>query len=1490
MIPHRYKRTIGAGPVLSRRGRLGALSSVLFAMLGLSPTSQAQAARDYTYNPNHFDAVKTIEAMKHPHPDLVIVSAHRGLHSVPGDRTDVPGVPENSLAAVAAAAKAGLEVLELDVKETPDGVLTFSHDKTWGRQAVPRQGGASFDPFLDPSLQTALNPVVTDTTYATLRADWVLRDSVTFRYPSNPEPPPTLQDVINFYNANQIQTVLAFDIKDKQTFHVVWNQIKGATDFLGRPFRQNAVFKISGNLYPTPQSFHNDFGLDAPYINMWWIYNTSDIDPSKYGSEQAISNSLNAFYQDTSLSIISAEITQKQPGGILDQMRQTNIAQGRSVAQFSATGDYFAPYDPTTPRFFSSQDGSCVVTFNGTPQACQTLNMFYYTHPSGAPADTADVRYDLNFVVDHKFNIITADTAQSWASQLAARGLRNLSHLRESGNCFGDDLNSVYPGCDTRGQSIYTFCAAEGRTCSFTGTRIVAYGANGLWNYFNATNSVNCNNATLGPDPAPNRHKACYISPPLTQDPDSIYCADENGICRYSSSNGSPWSTIAITGHRDRTLRIWSSFGGSSECTVEDIASGSFEDPDPGVVKACHYELAGDTPNIGRGPDGYSICAQEGQACQFAGRGRVAFGIDGQFNFRVFDGGVDCSTAEFGDPAQGVQKACYYQNMVPAANTLGSGSGVNPSDRPLRILPTGDSITWGEGDPSGNGYRHSLIKQLLNSGFGVTMVGSERNGQFANNYNEGHRGWRIDQISSIVGSTLAKWQPNVITLMIGTNDCLQQYDTVGAPGRLNSLVRQIFNNSPNTAVALATLIPAASAQSCVQNLNANIPGIVSQLQSEGRSIVLADMGAVTLSDLPDGIHPNPAGYTKIANAFHTAVDQLFERGMIKAAVGCDQLPVGCSDPAITSGSNNHLGEGGIDTPPGDGGISPATPQPRQAANGWDPHRDWASGTNIDGVVQYADMDGNRRADLVIIDKVTGALQVIWNTGTGWVGPVVFEPTGAGPGARVRLADMDGDGKADYLVIDPNSGAVTGFRNNGGITGNGWTPWGVIASGAAPAAQVQFADMNGDGKADYVVADRLNGALDVYINNGTEMPGGNGWIPMRRAASGAAPGAMVRLADINGDHFADYLVVNPVNGAVVAYLNNGMEVPGGNGWIPLGKIAIGTGAPGSWVQFADITADDVADYLVVNPVGGHTDAYLNNGGDLPSDGNPQYPVRTPQPRQAVNGWDPKRDWASGTTIPGVIRYADMDGDGKADFVVIDEVTGALHVVWNTGHGWVGPVLYAGGAAPAEKVRLADIDGDGKADYLVIDPNTGAVTAYRNDGGNPGNDWGYLGQIASGAAPASQVQFADMNADGKADYVVVRPDILGGGSSGSLEIYLNNGLELPGGHGWIDFAATSPLSPQGTIVRLADINGDYFADYLAVDPTNGAVNAFLNNGMVDFSTGWHYIGVFATGAAPGDIVQFADVEGDNAADYLVVHPNGGRTDAYLNRGGDLPQSQP
>jgi len=61
------------------------------------------------------------------------------------------------------------------------------------------------------------------------------------------------------------------------------------------------------------------------------------------------------------------------------------------------------------------------------------------------------------------------------------------------------------------GPGGYAFCANEGERCSFSGTKDVAYGANGSYTVKQGVRGgIDCNNNVFG-DPAPGVFKACYI-------------------------------------------------------------------------------------------------------------------------------------------------------------------------------------------------------------------------------------------------------------------------------------------------------------------------------------------------------------------------------------------------------------------------------------------------------------------------------------------------------------------------------------------------------------------------------------------------------------------------------------------------------------------------------------------------------------------------------------------------------------------------------------------------------------------------------------------------------------------------------------------------------------------------------------------------------------------------------------------------------------------
>ncbi|MEV5970368.1 VCBS repeat-containing protein [Streptomyces sp. NPDC051921] len=147
----------------------------------------------------------------------------------------------------------------------------------------------------------------------------------------------------------------------------------------------------------------------------------------------------------------------------------------------------------------------------------------------------------------------------------------------------------------------------------------------------------------------------------------------------------------------------------------------------------------------------------------------------------------------------------------------------------------------------------------------------------------------------------------------------------------------------------------------------------------------------------------------------------------------------------------------------------------------------------------------------------------------------------------------------------------------------------------------------------------------------------------------------------------------------------------------------------------------------------------------------------------------------------VRFADWDGDGRADYLTLAD-GGAVSVHLNRGGdpagagGWVGLGQVATGTtADRTRVRFADYDGDGRADYQTVEAS-GGVTTYLNRGGDRHGGWLYLGRTATGVTTDHhQVQLVDVDADTHADYLYSTAD-------GTTHTYLFNGGDPSGPDGW------------------------------------------------------------------------------------------------------------
>jgi lysophospholipase L1-like esterase len=194
---------------------------------------------------------------------------------------------------------------------------------------------------------------------------------------------------------------------------------------------------------------------------------------------------------------------------------------------------------------------------------------------------------------------------------------------------------------------------------------------------------------------------------------------------------------------------------------------------------------------------------------------------------------------------------------------------------PCKILPLGDSITFGIQLPGA--YRIELFRQAVEAGQNITFVGSQKNGPqmvdgvaFPQNH-EGYSGYTVAQIHDMILTPALAFNPDIITLMIGTND-MYGSDPAGAPGRLGDLLDDILDMSPHALLVVAKLTPLSCCMTTVETYNGAVADLVAQRADAGRHILMVDMSDTMISS--DNVHPNEAGYTHMGQVWYAAISDV----------------------------------------------------------------------------------------------------------------------------------------------------------------------------------------------------------------------------------------------------------------------------------------------------------------------------------------------------------------------------------------------------------------------------------------------------------------------------------------------------------------------------------------------------------------------------------------------------------------------------------------
>lgn len=238
-------------------------------------------------------------------------------------------------------------------------------------------------------------------------------------------------------------------------------------------------------------------------------------------------------------------------------------------------------------------------------------------------------------------------------------------------------------------------------------------------------------------------------------------------------------------------------------------------------------------------------------------------------------GGDSSSSSSSAGGAGGASSSSAAETSSGSGGSPETGFQPCPATGPCKILPLGDSITFGLGFDGG--YRVELFHLATQDGHDVTFTGTQQmNGPamvdgkpFPRNH-EGISGETIQQIANRVPTPALRDVPHIVLLHAGTNDMYQSPN--GADTRLGALIDELIAGAPDALIVVSNIIPFPSGANAVSTYNAKVPGVVQERANKGAHVIFVDQFKdFPTSELGDGVHPNKAGYARMAGVWYDAI-------------------------------------------------------------------------------------------------------------------------------------------------------------------------------------------------------------------------------------------------------------------------------------------------------------------------------------------------------------------------------------------------------------------------------------------------------------------------------------------------------------------------------------------------------------------------------------------------------------------------------------------
>ncbi|MEI8320148.1 MAG: VCBS repeat-containing protein, partial [Planctomycetia bacterium] len=515
-----------------------------------------------------------------------------------------------------------------------------------------------------------------------------------------------------------------------------------------------------------------------------------------------------------------------------------------------------------------------------------------------------------------------------------------------------------------------------------------------------------------------------------------------------------------------------------------------------------------------------------------------------------------------------------------------------------------------------------------------------------------------------------------------------------------------------------------------------------------------------------------------------------------------------------------------------------------------------------GGVATADLDGDGRTDLVVVNSDSVSILYQEADPTGPAGPFRQQVESVGIGAwGVLVADVTGDTNLDIVTANNGSNAVSILA---GGAKRSFAPVRNFAAGSYPVSVAAIPGAGGH--IDLLTADANDGTISILRGLGE-----GDFLERARTSTGINPVA-VEGVDVNGDGRIDLITANSQSHDLSVLLGRGDGTFAAGTRIPLGIDPVDFYA-------ADMNGDGRPDLVVLGTIPQITEL---------------GPVLPPIIRILLGLGDGSFSDALPPLVdadlthpdegPCAIAVGDINDDGLPDVVYAAqkappqntspqtaEPAVVFHTLLNRGKTFEETVTDGFVGALPRQIRVADIDRDG---HLDLAATNGGSLISSGDGSqpsqtDPGNVFVFYGdgqgrfpvssRVTAGLHPGA-LAVADMDGDAWPDIVVANLNEPNLNEAGDVSVL----LQSPGLRTFTELLPRTTVGIFPVAIVAGEFSGDTLTDVIVANASGKSVSGLTGVG------GGRFAPVHTSGlgtAVPSDLAV-TDVDGDHLPDLVTV----------------------